>query len=76
MEEYKKEQAMTELPEETVEETNEVGFLKDNRGVGVIEIVLILVILIGLVLVFKEQITTIVTNAFSSISGDAGKIIN
>ena len=64
MEEYKKEQAMTELPEE------------DNRGVGVIEIVLILVILIGLVLVFKEQITTIVTNAFSSISGDAGKIIN
>ncbi len=76
MEEYKKEQDRTELPEETVEETNEVGFFKDNRGVGVIEIVLILVILIGLVLVFKEQITTIVTNAFSSISGDAGKIIN
>ena len=76
MEEYKKEQDRTELPEETVEETNELGFFKDNRGVGVIEIVLILVILIGLVLVFKEQITTIVTNAFSSISGDAGKIIN
>lgn len=51
------------------------GFWKDNRGVGVIEIVLILVILIGLVLVFKEQITTIVTNAFSTISGNAGKIL-
>ncbi len=45
MEEYKKEQDRTELPEETVEETNEVGFFKDNRGVGVIEIVLILVII-------------------------------
>ncbi len=51
------------------------GFWKDNRGVGVIEIVLILVILIGLVLVFKEQITTIVTSAFAAISGNAGKII-
>ena len=40
-----------------------------------IEIVLILVILIGLVLVFKEQITAIVNNAFASISGDAGQII-
>ncbi len=52
------------------------GFWKDDRGVGVIEIVLILVILIGLVLVFKEQITAIVNNAFSTISGDAGKILN
>lgn len=52
------------------------GFWEDNRGVGVIEIVLILVILIGLVLIFKEQITAIVNNAFSAIAGDAGKIIN
>lgn len=50
-------------------------FREDEGGVGVIEIVLILVILIGLVLVFKEQITDIVDSAFSSISGDAGKII-
>lgn len=52
------------------------NFWKDNRGIGVIEIVLILVILIGLVLVFKEQITGIVNDAFAAISGDAGKIIN
>lgn len=52
------------------------NFWKDNSGVGVIEIVLILVILIGLVLVFKEQITAIINNAFASISGDAGQIIN
>lgn len=58
------------------EQENVQGFWKDERGVGVIEIVLILVILIGLVLVFKEQITAIVNNAFTTISGDAGKILN
>ena len=51
------------------------SFWKDERGVGVIEIVLILVVLIALVLVFKEQITAIVNDAFASISGDAGKIM-
>jgi len=73
----KKEIFMEEAVEEPeVEEQGKVrGFWKDDRGVGVIEIVLILVILIGLVLVFKEQITAIVNNAFASISGDAGQII-
>lgn len=51
------------------------GFWKDNRGVGVIEVVLILVVLIGLVLIFKEQITSVVSNALSGITGDAGSII-
>ena len=60
---------------EKEEPTKKIGFWEDDRGVGVIEIVLILVILIGLVLVFKEQITTIVNNAFASISGDAGQIL-
>lgn len=50
-------------------------FWNEEDGVGVIEIVLILVVLIGLVLVFKEQITAIINNAFSAISGSAGKII-
>lgn len=63
-----------ETREEGLEESME--FRQDNRGVGVIEIVLILVILIGLILVFKEQITAIINNAFTAISGDAGKIIN
>lgn len=60
---------------EEKKEKKEPGFLEDNRGVGVIEIVLILVVLIGLVLVFKEQITAIVNNAFTSISGDATQIL-
>lgn len=64
------------MKEQMQTETKKKSFWKDNRGVGVIEVVLILVILIGLVLIFKNQITSIVTNALSSISGDAGKIIN
>ncbi len=51
------------------------GFWQDDRGIGVIEIVLILVILIALVLIFKNEITSIVTNAFARISGDANSII-
>ena len=80
-EEFYLDEEMTEEKLSTTEETGEKegkirGFWQDNRGVGVIEIVLILVVLIGLVLIFKDQITTIVNNAFASISGNAGKIIN
>lgn len=78
MEEKRTEEVLEEvMMEENKEEPGKIqGFWKDDRGVGVIEIVLILVILIGLVLVFKEQITAIVSNAFAAISGDAGKILN
>lgn len=47
----------------------------EAKAVGVIEIVLILVILIGLVLVFKEQITGLVNSAFAELSGDVNKIM-
>lgn len=35
------------------------SFLMDEDGVGVIELVLILVVLIGLVIVFKKQIRSV-----------------
>lgn len=76
MEEIMEEKHMEPVEQESAELKKAKGFCSDDRGVGVIEIVLILVILIGLVLIFKQQITTIVNNAFSSISGNAGKIIN
>ena len=69
-------EAVQEELTEDAKECNKLNLWEDNRGVGVIEIVLILVILIGLILVFKEQITAIINNAFTAISGDAGKIIN
>ena len=44
------------------------SFLMDEDGVGVIELVLILVVLIGLVIVFKKQINTLLTNIFKQIN--------
>ena len=43
-------------------------------GIVVIEIILILVIIIGLVLIFRTQITAIIQSAFESINGNAGEI--
>lgn len=51
-------------------------FFVEEDGIGVVEIILILVILIGLVIIFKTEISTIITNAFKAISGDANTILN
>lgn len=44
-------------------------------GIGVVEIILILVIIIGLVLIFREEITDIVQKAFDRINGNTTTII-
>ncbi len=49
-------------------------FLNDNSGVGVVEIVLILVVLVALVIIFKDKIMEIVNNAFDSITSGANSI--
>ena len=51
-----------------------MDFLKDEQGVGVVEIILILVVLISLVLIFKEQLTTIVQNIFRKISRESSSV--
>jgi uncharacterized membrane protein len=43
-------------------------------GIGVIEIILILVIIIGLVLIFRNQIEAIMKAAFESITTDTSGI--
>lgn len=50
-------------------------FWNDESGIGVVEIILILVILVALVLLFKDQITSIVNSAFDKINGNSDKII-
>lgn len=50
-------------------------FLKEEEGIGVVEIILILVVLIALVLIFKEKIKEIVENAFETITQNSGSII-
>jgi Flp pilus assembly pilin Flp len=49
-------------------------FLLDEEGVGVVEMILIVVVLIGLVVLFKSKLTTLVTNIFSTITDQAGKV--
>lgn len=43
-------------------------FLREEDGIGVVEIILILVVLIGLVIIFKSQLTSIVNTIFSKIN--------
>lgn len=50
-------------------------FWQEETAIGVVEIILILVILIALVLIFKDKITTVVTNAFKNFDKDSGKIL-
>ena len=52
------------------------NFKEDNAGVGVVEIILILAVLIALVLIFKDQIENIVTKAFKVISGDVSSVLS
>ncbi|MBQ7677129.1 MAG: hypothetical protein IJT32_02730 [Lachnospiraceae bacterium] len=48
--------------------------LRTQTGIGVVEMILILVVLIGLVLIFKDQLTTLVNNIFQTITDQAGKV--
>lgn len=43
-------------------------FWNDESAVGVVEVILILVVLITLVLLFKEQITGVLNNILSEIT--------
>lgn len=49
-------------------------FWEEESGIGVVEIILILVILIMLVVIFRTQITTIVSNAFAQINSGANTV--
>ncbi len=46
----------------------------DEDAVGVVEIILILVVLIGLVIIFKEQLTSLVENILSKITSQSNSI--
>ncbi|MBQ9828517.1 MAG: hypothetical protein IJM62_07520 [Lachnospiraceae bacterium] len=47
------------------------SFIKDENAVGVVEIVLILVVLIGLVIIFKDQLGTLLGKLFKRVNSDA-----
>lgn len=48
--------------------------LKDQKGIGVVEVILILVVLIGLVIIFKSQLTSLVNTIFEKITSESAGI--
>lgn len=51
-----------------------IAFWKDEDGVAVVEIVLILVVLIALVLIFKEQITSVLNSILQKVQSQSNKV--
>ena len=49
-------------------------FFADESGISTIELVLILVVLVGLVIVFKSQINTLLENIFNAINSSASEV--
>ena len=45
-----------------------MDILCDEKGIGVVEVILILVVLIGLVIIFKSQLTSLVNTIFEKIT--------
>ena len=48
--------------------------LRNEDGVGTVEVVLLILVATGLELIFKDRITELVTNIFGKITSQAGKI--
>lgn len=51
-------------------------FWRDEAGMGTVEIILIIVVLIGLVIIFKKQLNDLVKKVFQKISSDSNSIIS
>lgn len=49
-------------------------FVREEDAVGVVEIILILVVLISLVIIFKEQLTNLVNSILSKITKQSNSI--
>lgn len=49
-------------------------FLYEEDGMGTVEVILIIVVLVGLVIIFKTQITSIIRSLFSKITSQTDKL--
>ena len=50
------------------------NFLEEEDGIGVVEVILILLVLVGLVIIFKDQIVSLAKSIFSSINSQVNTI--
>lgn len=49
-------------------------FCQEEEAIGVVEIILILVVLIGLVIIFRDKLTEIVNSIFTKITKESGNV--
>ncbi len=47
---------------------------KNQNGVAIVEMVLLIVVVVGLILIFKEQITNLVDDLFQQILEEATRV--
>lgn len=52
------------------------GFLREEEGMGTVEIILIIVVLIGLVIIFKTQLRSLVETVFEKITKDSRTVMS
>ena len=48
--------------------------MQEEDGMGVVEVILIIVVLIAMVIIFQDQITQLVNKIWKSINRDAGTV--
>ena len=51
-------------------------FLQEEEGLGTVEIILIIVVLIGLVIIFKSQLRSLVETVFEKITSDSNTVMS
>lgn len=50
------------------------NLIEQEDAIGVVEMVLILVVIIGLVIIFKTQLTKLVKQVFAQVFSEAGEL--
>ena len=50
------------------------NFMEDEDGIGVVEVILILLVLVGLVIIFKDQIIALARSIFGNIGEQVNQI--
>lgn len=51
------------------------AFFTSEEGMGTVEIILIIVVLVGLVVIFRKQLNDLVTRIFDQINADSNSIL-
>lgn len=74
MKEYRMETSKKKMSEENSDRKRFREFLREEDGMGTVEIILIVVVLISLVIIFKRQLTSLVNTVFDKINDTAGSI--